>query len=136
MAKTLTYRLFGIGKIPAPLMAELNQEGLVVVDEGVGGSATYRNFRAPGRAASLRRTWFTASIAVTNTRLLALSFSNTIINVPLNDQRIKQLHYTLEDGAALCIAFDAGLFHMDWSGKLEYRFRTPLGQQIIELLSS
>src|SRR5262245_21631998 len=134
MPKTFLYRLFGVGKIPAPLMPELNNEGILLLDEGVRGSVTYRNFRAPGKRSSWRRQWFTAAIALTKIRLLALWYANPIINVPLADERIKAMRYSLEDGAALCIAFDAALFHTDWSGTIEYRFRTPQAQQFLELL--
>jgi hypothetical protein len=134
MAKTMLYRLFGAGKISAGVMAGLQQEGLLLVDEGVPGSATYRNFRSPGRRSSWRRTAFTASIALTQTRLLALSYANPIINVPFTDQRIGAMRFTLEDGPALSVGFDAALFHTDWSGTIEYRFRTEQAQRCLELL--
>jgi hypothetical protein len=133
MAKTLFYRLFGFGKIPASLLSELQQEGILLLDEGVNGSVTYRNFRAPGRASSWRRQWFSASIAVTNIRLLALSYAKPIINVPLADERIHAMRFS-EDNAALCVAFDAALFHSDWSGAIEYRFRTSQAQRCLELV--
>jgi hypothetical protein len=76
MAKPLLYRVFGVGKIPAPLMSQLQNEGIILADEGVKGSVTYRNFRAPGRRDSWRRQWFIGSIALT--KLL----KPLIINVP------------------------------------------------------
>jgi hypothetical protein len=134
MAKSLFYRLFGVGKIPEPLMSQLKNEGIVLWDEGVKGSVIYRDFRAPGRRAAWRRVGITASIAVTKTRLLALSDSKPIIDVPLADERIKAMRFSLDHGAALCVAFDAALFHADWSGTIEYRFRTPQAQHLLELL--
>ena len=135
MSKSLLYRLFGVGKIPEPLMSELKNEGIIMLDEGVKGSVTYRNFSAPGKRFSWRRQWFPASIALTKIRLLALRYSNPIINVPLTDERIRAMQFSLENGAGLCAAFDAALFHADWSGTIEYRFRTPQGQQFLELLA-
>lgn len=135
MAKSLLYRLFGAGKIPEPLMTQLKREGIILSDEGVKGSVTYRNFHRPGSSSSLRKQWFAASITLTKIRLLTLWSSNPTINVPLTDERIHAMHYSLEDNAAvLCIAFDAGLFHDDWSGTVEYRFRTPEAQHFLELL--
>ena len=134
MAKSLLYRLFGVGKIPEPLMSQLKNEGVILFDEGVKGSVTYRNFRAPGKRFSLRRQWFTGSIALTKTRLLGLMYSNTIINVPLADERIRAMHYSLEGDDGLCVAFDASLFHADWAGTIEYRFHTPQARQLMELL--
>jgi hypothetical protein len=135
MAKSLLYRLMGVGKMPETLMFQLKNEGVILLDEGVKGSVTYRNFRAPGRRESWRRQWSTASIALTKTRLLGLIYSSLVINVPLADERIKAMQYTLENGPALCVTFDASLFHADWSGTIEYRFRTPQAQEFFDFLT-
>jgi hypothetical protein len=134
VAKSLLYRLFGVGKIPATLLSQLKSEGLILWDEGIKGSVTYLDFRAPGRRASWKRQWYTTSIAITNIRLLALRNSSPIINVPLTDERIRAMRYSLEANGALCIAFDAALFHSAWSGTIEYRFRTPQAQHFLERL--
>jgi len=42
MTKTLSYSLFGIGKIPEQLAVQLKSEGMVLWDEGIRGSATYQ----------------------------------------------------------------------------------------------
>jgi len=39
----------GLGKIPKLLNDALRIEGIVVFDEGVPASVTYRDFRAPGK---------------------------------------------------------------------------------------
>lgn len=134
MAKTLFYRLFGVGKIPANVMAEIEQEGILLLDEGVKGSVTYRNFHAPGRYAAWERRGFSASIAVTKVRLLALAYTSPVINVPFADERIQAMRYSLKHNDTLCITFDADLFHADWSGTIEYRFRTAEAQHCLELL--
>jgi hypothetical protein len=132
MTKAVLYRLFGLGKIPEPLLAQLESEGILLLDEGIRGSVTYRNFRAPWRYSNWKRQWYTASIGLTGTRLIALRNSTPIINVPLTDQRICQLRLSREGDDTLLVAFDAGLFHDDWSGTIEYRFRTPQAQLFIE----
>lgn len=134
MAKSLLYRLFGVGKMPATLMSQLKNEGIALMDEGVKGSVTYRDFRAPGKRFGWKRQWFIAAIALTKIRLLALHSSNPVINVPLTDERIHALRYSMENGDTLCVAFDAALFHADWSGTIEYRFRTPQAQHLLERL--
>lgn len=131
---SLFHRLFGVGKTPNPMMAELEQEGILLSDEGVKGSITYRDFRSPGRYSSWRRVGLRASIILTNVRLVALSSSNPLINVPFADQRIHGLQCSVEGEEKLLIAFDASLFHDDWSGTIEYRFRTPQAQRFLELL--
>ena len=124
MAKTLLYRLFGLGKIPGPLRATLHSEGILALDEGIKGSVTYLDFRAPGKYSSWRRVWFTASVVMTQVRLVALQNNNLAINVPFTDERIRSLRFSAEKKDTLLIAFDASLFHSDWSGTMEYRFRT------------
>jgi len=134
MKKTLLYRLFGIGKIPEQYRAALTGEGILLSDEGIKGSVTYRNFRAPGRYSNWKRQWYTASIILTKTRLLAFQYSNPIIDVPLTDERFRRLQFSLENETTLLIAFDASLFHNDWSGTIEYRFKTPHAQAFFDRL--
>jgi hypothetical protein len=131
VGKSFLYRWFGVGRMPPQVLSQVQSEGLLVFDEGVKASVIYKDFRAPGRRDSWRRQWFPASIALTKTRLLALWYSNPVINVPLSDERIRAMQFSLEkDG--LCVTFDAALFHPDWSGTIEYRFRTPQAQHLLE----
>jgi len=135
MGKSLLYRLFGIGKISEPLRSQLQKEGIVLMEEAVKGSVTYRDFSAPGKRDLWRRQWYVGSIALTKVRLLTLGNGKPTINVPITDERIRAIRYSVEKrGAVLCIGFDAGLFHEDWSGTIEYRFRTPEAQHFMELL--
>ena len=131
MPKSVLYRLFGLGKIPKLLNDTLHIEGIVIADEGVPGSVTYRDFRAPGKYSSWRKQAFIGSVIVTNVRLVALMYSNFAINVPFTDKRIRQLQISVE-GDRLLIALDANLFHDDWSGTIEYRFRTPQAADMIK----
>lgn len=134
MTKTLSYRLFGIGKIPAPLAAQLKAEGMLLLDEGIKGSATYIDFRAPGKASNWKRRWYSGSIALTQVRLVAMQYAEVIIDVPLTDERLGKMQFSLDDGDTLRVALDASLFHDDWSGKIEYRFRTPQARVFLDRL--
>lgn len=134
MSKSLLYRLFGVGKIPEHLAAQLKSEGIVLLDEGIKGSVTYLNFSSPTRYCNWKREWYAASIVLTQTRLFALRFSQTIVNVPLNDNRLRSIQFSLETNGILLLALDAGLFRQDWSGKLEYRFRTEHGHSFLNNL--
>ena|SRR5437763_1913572 len=131
MSKTLLYRLFGVGRMPAQWRATIESEGVVLFDEGIGGSITYRDFSAPGRRSSWRKVAFSGSIALTKTRLLALQYANPAINVPLDDPRLKQMQFSVE-GDKLLVAFNANLFHNDWSGTIEYRFRTSQAREFLK----
>lgn len=135
MAETLLYRLFGVGKIPAQWRATIESEGVVLIDEGIRGTVTYRDFRSPGRIASWKKSAFSGTIALTRLRLLALQFSNPVINVPLDDKRLQQVQFSVEGADKILIAFNANLFHDDWSGTLEYRFRTPQAAAFLKSLS-
>ena len=136
MAKTLLHRLFGVGKIPWQLSSTLKVEGIVLLDEGISGSVTYLNFRSPGRYSNWRRQWFTGAIALTQVRLVALQYSNMAINVPVTDERIRSLRFSVEEQTTLVIAFDPALFHDDWSGTMEYRLRTTQARAFLEKLMS
>lgn len=131
MAKSLLFRLFGVGRIPKLLGDRLRMEGIVVADEGIPGSVTYRDFRAPGRYSSWRKQAFIGSVVVTNIRLVGLRSSRFAIVVPFSDERIRQLRISRERDH-LVIALDASLFHDDWSGTIEYRYRTSEAAVIIK----
>jgi hypothetical protein len=134
MTRSLLNRLFGVGKIPEQLAAQLKQESILLLEEGIKGSVTYLDFRAPGRYSNWRRQWYTASIALTEVRLVALRYAQLTINVPLTDERIRSMQFSLEESETLLVAFDAALFHKDWSGRIEYRFRTAHAQIFLDKL--
>lgn len=136
MAKTLFYKLFGIGRMPDNYRSQAEGEGLKFLEEGIRGTVTYRSFRGGGRYSNWKRQWYSASIALTGTRLLALRGGHPIIDVPLDDPRIKQISFTVEEPDVLAAIFDAGLFQKDWTGTIEYRFKTPLAQTLLAGLQS
>ena len=131
MARSLLFRLFGVGKIPKLIADRLRIEGIVVADEGIQGSVTYRDFRAPGRYSSWRKQAFIGSVVITNIRLVALMYSRFAVDVPFNDERIRRLQISRERDR-LVIGFDASLFHEDWSGMIEYRYRTSQAAEILK----
>jgi hypothetical protein len=134
MAQTLLYRLFGLGKIPEQFMSTLRSEGILAFDEGIKGSITFRDFRAPGKYSSWRRQWFTGGIVLTQVRLVSLISLSQAIDVPLADERIRSMQFSVEKPGTLLIAFDPGLFHPGWSGTMEYRFRTEEAEVLVEKL--
>ena len=134
MAKTLMYRLFGLGRFYEPLATALRREGVVLLDEGIPGSVTYVNFRAPGRFSRWKRQWHTTSIAITSVRLVATQYAATPSDVPFTDKRFGGLNFAMERGDTLVISFDASLFHDDWSGSIAYRFRTPQASAFLDVL--
>lgn len=121
-------------KVAAAYKSQLQPEGIVLFEEDVKGSMTFRNFRSPGRYYSWRKVLITSLIALTKTRLLALKGSSPIIDVPFTDERLRQMKFSLEGEKTLLVAFDANLFQPDWSGEIEYRFKTSQAQRFWRLL--
>lgn len=130
MGKTWLYHLFKIGGIPAGLRAKLEQEGIVLLDEGIGGTITYQNFRAPGRAYAWKRSGFSGAVAMTTVRFVAFAYGRQVINAPWDDARRAQLRVSCEAPDRLLIAFDPAIFHDDWSGTVEVRLATTYAQQL------
>jgi hypothetical protein len=121
-------------KVAAAYKSQLQPEGIVLFEEDVKGSMTFRNFRSPGRYSNWRKVLITSLIALTKTRLLALKGSGPIIDVPLTDERLRQMRFSLEGEKTLLVAFDANLFQPEWSGEIEYRFKTSQARRFLELL--
>ena len=133
MSQTLLYRLFGFGRVPRTMKPILEQEGIVLSDEGIAGSITLRNFRAPGKRYSYRKSWFTGSLIVTELRFAGFAFGRSVINVPLEGPHLGKLDCSLEkEHTILRVAFEASSFHEDWSGAIECRFRTSKARQFLE----
>ena len=97
MKKKLFYRLFGIGKIPEGYQTAIQSEGVILSDEGIGGTVTYLNFRSPQRISNWKRQWYIAAIVMTQTRLLGFRSSITLVDVPYSDERFRGLRFSLED---------------------------------------
>lgn len=134
MAKTFLYRFFGIGKLPPELIAEFRSDGVLFTDEGIRATVTYKNFRGGGRISNWKRQWFGAAVVLTQKRLVAFRLRSRIIDVRLDDPRLKQMEFTVEEPETLSVCFDADLFQPDWKGRIEYRFRTPSANGIRDRL--
>ncbi len=136
MRKTLLYRLFGLGKIPKRHAPALHQEGVVLIDEGVGGAVTLKNFRAPGKRCSWKQSLFTGCLVLTRKTFAAFAFSKPLVYVPFAHDRFSDLHCRLTDENTLFITFDPSAFHENWSGTVEIRYKTAQAQLIVERLES
>ncbi len=131
MAKSLLYRLFKIGRVPKQAAEQIAQEGLILQQEGIGGSITFRNFRAPGKYFSWRRKWFLGSVVLTRERFRVFWFANRIISVPWDSDQLSALRCRLEGEDALIVGFDASTFNEDWSGEIEVRLSTSSAAELL-----
>ena len=135
MSKTLLHRLFGLGKLPKRYAPTLRSEGIILLDEGIGGSITLKKLKAPGRRHSWKRSWFTGCLVLTEQTFAAFA-GKPLIFVPRSDARLSQLHCSIERGHMLLVAYDASLFNEKWSGNVECRFKTPRARLFLEHLAS
>lgn len=122
-------------KVAAIYKSQLEPEGIVLFEEDVRGSMTFRNFRSPGRYASRRKVGITSLLILTKKNIIALKGSSPIINVPFTDERLRRMKFSLEGEKTLLVAFAANLFQPDWSGEIEYRFKTPQAREFLQGLS-
>ena len=132
MKKTLLHRIFGWGRIPKRYAPALHDEGIILLDEGIGGSITLKKFKAPGRYHSWKRSWFTGCIVLTERTFAAFTLTRPLIYVPLDHENISELHCTIEESDTLLVTYDASAFNKKWSGTIECRFKTPKAQMFLE----
>ncbi len=134
--KSILYKLFGIGKIREPLLAELKSEEIIASDEGVKSTLTYKNFRAPGRYSNWKRRWFSGAVALTKKRLVLQQYSQPVINLELTDERFRKIKVSLESEETLLFEFEPNLFLENSTGEIEWRCRTPHAKIIYDRLQT
>jgi hypothetical protein len=133
--KTFFYKLFGFGKVREPLLNELKNEGIVVWDEGIKSSITYKNFRAPGRYSNWKRRWFSGAVALTKKRLILQQYSQPVINLELTDERFQKIKVSLETEDTLLFEFEPHLFLENSTGQIEWRCRTTNAKIIADAIN-
>jgi hypothetical protein len=134
MMKLLTRLLLGAGRLPVSVRGTLEAEGINFLAEGLHGTITFLNYRAPGRYSNWKRSWFVGAIALTSTRLVAYRGRLQLMDVPYNHPSYQALKVTVDTDDRLCIAFDVSAFHADRSGTIELRFRTPVASMLCNLI--
>ena len=132
--KSWLFKLFGIGKVREPLLSELKNERIIALDEGIKGSITYKNFRAPGRYSNWRRQWISGAVALTENRLILQRESTPVINILLTDERLQKMKFSLENETTLLFEFEPNLFLENSSGEIEWRFRTAQAKFFADVL--
>lgn len=132
--KSIFYKLFGIGKIYEPFLAQLKSEEIIASDEGIKSTITYKNFRAPGRYSNWKRRWFSGAIVLTKKRLILQQYSQPVINLELTDERLKEIKVSLETEDTLLFEFEPQIFLENSTGQIEWRCRTPHAKIIYDRL--
>lgn len=134
MAKTLSYRIFGLGKLPKNYRSPLEAEGIVWLEEGIRGSVTLKKYKAPDKRFSWRRVKFSGVIGMTRKRIFAFAYSRRLINVPFGEDRVRHLSMAVENNKCLRCAFEAADFDGDRSGTVECRFFSDAPNDFLDRL--
>jgi hypothetical protein len=119
--------LFGTGRFPDGLRAELAAEGIVLLEEGLRGSITLRHYRAPGKRSSWQRSGLYGAIAVTGKRVVVWGNRAKRADAPRDQPGMRA---SAEAPDRFLLTFDASQLGPDRSGTVEIRLRTPDAQRV------
>jgi hypothetical protein len=136
MQKTILYRLLRIGSIPGKVLPVLEQEGIVLSDEGMGGWFIARNVKGPGKRYMLRREGFSGCLAMTRKRIICYTYWKRQISISVDDPRLSELYVNATDRQKLSISFESSVFRDGWDGVIEYQFKTDKAIQFQDALMS
>jgi hypothetical protein len=124
--------LAGGGRFSPEQRAELEAEGVEILEDGVRGTVTWRQYRAPHRYSSFRKKGVYVAIALTARRLLVQRTGGKEIDVPLDHPGFLAIEASLDEPDRLCLAFDPGAFDPEASGRIEVRMSTPQAGRLLE----
>jgi hypothetical protein len=120
----------GSGRLPADVRAAIAAELLMLLEEELPGTVTYRNYRTPERYSKLRRKAVMGSIVLTDRRLLVCADRVKHVNVPHHDPLRAGIKVTVDQPDWICVSYDAGAGNPDRSGRVEVRLRTARASTI------
>lgn len=131
--------LLGTGKLKPEMRAELEAEGLVLVEEGLGGSVRYRRFRAPGRRFHGKITLERMAIGISRKRVVVYCRSGRVklIDSDFANPRWDWVEVTAEDdGHAVhfLVDYDRQAQDPKVGGQITIRAKTPRATEIVTQL--
>jgi hypothetical protein len=134
-----TKLLLGNGTLKPALRAALESESVALIEEGLPGSITYANFKAPGRRYRGKITGECFGLGISEQRLALYCRSGRVklIDQPFTEPRLSALDVSLEneDNVALRIDYDR-VAVPKVSGQMTIRARTPNAARVVEELSA
>jgi hypothetical protein len=113
------------GGIPADLRAELEAEGLVLLEERLPASIIYRHYQVPGQRPTSGHQSAITSIALTRRRLVVRGTSGVTL-----DADPRKVRAEVEESGALLLAYEAADLSPIREGTVEMRFDTPRAAEI------
>jgi hypothetical protein len=124
MRKTILYRLFGFGSVPRTILSLLEREGVVVLDEGMGGWFVTKHVDAWGKRYRHRSEGFSGCLAVTKARVVCYTYGKRQIDISVENPKMKNLYVDAPKEQTLCLSFESSDFREGWQGVIEFRFNT------------
>jgi hypothetical protein len=125
VSKPLFHRLFGAGRWPAPIRAEIDGERMLYDTEGVVVT-THFSGRVPGKVArgDVMRGW--GAFAVTDRRVLGTRGRAKIVDVPFAVEDVEGPATVELDHTGLHVVFDLDRVHASCHGELRVHFHEQL----------
>lgn len=136
MKKTILYRLFGLGSIPKKLATSIEQEGIIVIDEGMPGWFIAKHVNGPGKRYRHRLERFSGCLVVTRERVVCYTYWKRQINISTKDPAIRNLYVDIPKENRLSISFDTSHYLEGWTGVIELRFNTVKASRFRDALLS
>jgi hypothetical protein len=124
------------GVFPEAVRQRLEVDGLLLIEEKVAGTVTYRNYRGPEGNANVRKEGKVWAMAATARGLVVMSGGRPMVDVGWNAPQFAALAPSVDDGGRFLLAFDAGRFRRTASGTIEVRCRSAQPQQWVDLVLS
>lgn len=124
MKKTILYRLLGLGSVPKKLQSVLEKEGIIVLDEGMGGWFITKHVNGPGKRYRYRSERFSGCLVITKARVVCYTNWKRQINISVADPKISKLYVDIPEEQRLSVSFESSAFRKDWRGVIEFRFNT------------
>ena len=115
----------GRGAMPAKLKAELEAEGLQLLEERLEGDVSYRGYEAMGQRPASGHQSTVASLALTGRRLVVRGTQGVQLETgpgPVTS--------SVEEPGVLTLAYEAGDIYPTRSGSVKLTLRTPRANDI------
>ncbi len=129
--------LLGNGTLRPELRAALESEGLVILEEGLGGSVRYTRFRAPGRYHNGKVTPERIGLGLSEERFVAYCRSGKVklIDTEFSNPLLSAVDVSVsgDDGVAIRVDYDRADVPKV-SGEITVVARTPNAPRIVEEL--
>lgn len=122
--------------LPEKLRVTLHAEGVLLMEEGLPGSITYRRYRDGEKSYRWRREQFVAAVVVTGKRLVVWAAGMRQVDMPFDSPLRAALAVSVKGADQLLIAYDAAAFSASRSGRVELRVRTGRAADLAELFGA